>query len=325
MHLVAAPDKFRGTIEASEAAAAMAVAAEAVGWTVDLAPLSDGGEGFGAVLNGTASVVSVHGPLGEPVRARFWVLEDPTIAVVEMAEAAGRSLLLDPSPAEAFAASTTGVGELILAAIGAGATTIIVGCGGSAAILNGGGIGEVALIAATDVTTTFTAAARVFGPQKGADAPTVLRMEQRLESCAARLDELAGRPVTTAPRSGAAGGLAGALMALGARSASGVDVIATLIKLEQRLAQADLVLTGEGSLDATTLEGKVVTWLVDRTPPSARLAVIAGSVEPGIAAALTRRRGHTVDVLSLTKLVGADRAHHDTRTAIIEAVTTLLG
>ena len=114
-------------------------------------------------------------------------------------------------------------------------------------------------------------------------------------------------------------------MALGARSASGVDVIATLIKLEQRLAQADLVLTGEGSLDATTLEGKVVTWLVDRTPPSARLAVIAGSVEPGIAAALTRRRGHTVDVLSLTKLVGADRAHHDTRTAIIEAVTTLLG
>ena len=227
------------------------------------------------------------------------------------------------------------MGELILAAIGAGATTIIVGCGGSAttdggwgavsAILNGGGIGEVALIAATDVTTTFTAAARVFGPQKGADAPTVLRMEQRLESCAARLDELAGRPVTTAPRSGAAGGLAGALMALGARSASGVDVIATLIKLEQRLAQADLVLTGEGSLDATTLEGKVVTWLVDRTPPSARLAVIAGSVEPGIAAALTRRRGHTVDVLSLTKLVGADRAHHDTRTAIIEAVTTLLG
>ena len=113
-------------------------------------------------------------------------------------------------------------------------------------------------------------------------------------------------------------------MALGARPASGVDVVAELIGLEQRLARTDLVVTGEGCLDATSLEGKVVAWLCDRTPSSARLAVIAGSVEPGIAAELSRRRGQTVDVLSLTALVGPKRSRHDARSAITEAMSTLL-
>ncbi len=334
MHLVAAPDKFRGTLDAIEAASAIAEAARSARWTADEAPLSDGGEGFGTVLGGTPSPIRVSGPLGQPVDSRFWVLDDPTICVVEMAEASGRALLPHPTPDEAFSASTEGVGQLILAAISSGASTIIVGCGGSATtdggwgavttILDGGGLAGSHLVVATDVTTAYLDAARTFGPQKGADSSTVARMERRLEVLGRRLGELTGRTIASLPRSGAAGGLAGGLMALGAEAASGIDVVAGLIDLDARIAAADLVVTGEGRLDATSLEGKTVASLVDRIPPSTRLAVIAGSCEAGIADRLGDLRGSEVEVISLTELVGAERSEDDARAAVVEATEVLL-
>jgi glycerate kinase len=335
MRLVAAPDKFRGTIGASAAASAMAGVATSSGWSADEAPLSDGGEGFGDVFGGSPTAVTVAGPLGTAVDARYWMLADRVTAVVEMAEAAGRALLPHPTPDEAYAASTEGVGQLIMAAVEAGATTVLVGCGGSAttdggwgavsAILMAGGISGTRLIAATDVTTTYLDAASVFGPQKGADAATVARMERRLEEVGQRLDRLAGRSITARPRSGAAGGLAGGLLALGAETASGIDVVAGAIGLDQRLAEADLVITGEGHLDSTSLEGKTVSALVDRAPRTTRLAVVAGACEPGIADRLSARRGEAVAVVSLCDLVGEDRSLHDTRAAICEATELLLG
>ena len=334
MRLVAAPDKFRGTIDALDVASAMAEAGRAAGWTTDEIPLSDGGEGFGAALGGSPNKVVVNGPLGDEVEARYWWLDDHKIAVVEMAEASGRALLPHPTPEEAFMASTEGVGQLILAAARAGAATVIVGCGGSAttdggwgavsAILDNGGLDDVELIAATDVTTMFADAARVFGPQKGADPPTVARLARRLGIVGERLDALAGRPITTLARSGAAGGLAGGLMALGAVATSGIEVVARLVGLDRRIADANLVVTGEGRLDATSLEGKTVAALVDRVPATIRLAVIAGSCEPGIGELLSDRRGAEVVVLSLTDLVGSARSMSDARSAIVEATGVLL-
>ena len=104
MRLVAAPDKFRGTIDALDVASAMAEAGRAAGWTTDEIPLSDGGEGFGAALGGSPNKVVVNGPLGDEVEARYWWLDDHKIAVVEMAEASGRALLPHPTPEEAFMA-----------------------------------------------------------------------------------------------------------------------------------------------------------------------------------------------------------------------------
>ncbi len=205
-HLVAAPDKFRGTASATTAAAAAAGAARQVGWTADEVPMSDGGEGLLDACGGTRHVTTVTGPLGRAVEAEWRLLgTDAALggganalrtAVVEMSKAAGRALVPRPRGDDPVRATTAGVGQLLLAARDAGAGRIVIGCGGSATTDGGEGafdavgspeaLRDVELVVASDVTIPFTEAAAVFGPQKGASRAQVELLERRLVEVAAR-------------------------------------------------------------------------------------------------------------------------------------------
>ncbi|CCQ16125.1 Glycerate kinase [Rhodococcus sp. AW25M09] len=274
-----APDSFGDTLTAADAADAIAR-----GWSsvreqdeLELAPQSDGGPGFVEVLAariGTVQFADVDGPLGNPVQAR-WLL-DGTSAYIESAQACGLHLLDGPpSPLSALKASSYGVGQLLDAALVSGATTIFVGLGGSSCTDGGralvralGGLGSavarlsgIDLVAASDVENPLlgaTGAARVFGPQKGADAETVERLEELNADWAAVLSA-AGHDVADRTGAGAAGGLGGALFALGARQQPGAAVVAERTGQQELLDTVDLVLTGEGKFDSQSLRGKLVT------------------------------------------------------------------
>ncbi len=178
MRVVAAPDKFRGTARASDIARAIAAGAASAGWECDEVPLADGGEGTLEVLGGGNRTTLVSGPLGDPVRAS-WQLNGRR-AVIEMALASGLELVGGVPGNDAVAATTYGTGELIAAALDAGARRIIVGVGGSAT--TDGGLGAlravyplqrlrgVELQVACDVRTKFVEAAELFAGQKGASA-----------------------------------------------------------------------------------------------------------------------------------------------------------
>jgi glycerate 2-kinase len=322
-HLVAAPDKFRGTASAAQVAAAAAGVARAAGWTADEVPLSDGGEGLLEALGGSRRVAHVTGPLGEPVAAE-WRLrereaEGPT-AVVEMARAAGRALVPSPRADDALRAGTAGVGQLLLAARDAGARHIVIGCGGSATTDGGMGaydavgspaaLRAVDLLVACDVTTPFTDAARVFGPQKGATAAQVELLSQRLLDVAARYRRETGVDVTSVPGAGAAGGLAGGLLALGARLVPGFDLVARLVHLADRMEQADLVMTGEGHLDPPSFRGKVPGGVLglarERGARGRPLPVLC--IAGGVDTALLGAPPEGMEVVSLSARFGRARA-----------------
>jgi glycerate kinase len=287
LRVLAAPDKMRGTLSASDFARAITDGAHQRGASCVALPLSDGGEGFAEVFSGRHLEAHVEGPLGEVVNAPF--LMDGSTAIIEMASAAGRGLLPAPKNDDPLRASTRGVGQLLLAARDAGATRIIVGCGGSATtdggqgcvavVQGGGGLGAIELIGATDVLTPFVGAATVFAPQKGASPEHVLALRKRLELLATQWEASTGLDLRDLPRSGAAGGLGGGLAVLGARLVSGFDLVAEEQHLEDALFSADLVITGEGQLDATTLEGKTVSSLLKRVADGQRVLVIAGRIE----------------------------------------------
>ena len=230
-HLIAAPDKFRGTASAAEVAAAVSGRGEARRIDCREIPMSDGGEGLLLAVGGTPHRTSVPGPLGVPTEAEWRLLaagpDGGRTAVIEMSRAAGRSLLPDPRGDDPIAADTAGVGHLVLHAREAGATRIVIGCGGSATTDGGWGAVEVVgtpanlagvdVEVACDVTTRFVDAAVVFGPQKGASPEQVARLTDRLRSLADRYRRDFGVDVDAIPGAGAAGGLAGGLAALGAR------------------------------------------------------------------------------------------------------------
>jgi glycerate kinase len=338
-HLVAAPDKFRGTATAEEVAAAAAGAARAAGWTADEAPMSDGGEGLLHALGGTRHVTTVTGPLGAPVKAEWRMVHDahhdahgaPT-AVIEMSRAAGRALVPQPRGDDPVRASTIGVGQLLLAAKEAGADRIVIGCGGSATTDGGVGAYEavgspaaldgVELVVACDVTTPFLEAAVVFGPQKGATPRQIDALTRRLAETAARYERESGLDVTTLPGAGAAGGLAGALAALGARIEPGFYFVAGFVGLAGRLAAADLVVTGEGHLDPPSFSGKVPGGVLALARATGRGAgpppvlCIAGASDQTLL--FTPPEG--MEVVSLTDRFGRRRARGET-TALVRQVT----
>jgi len=264
---IVAPDKFRGSLTASDAADAMTAGLEAVGFTVRRVPLADGGDGtldaLLAARGGSTRTATVTGPLGEPVEAQWALLPDGT-AVVEMARASGLALVANRN--DPLRASSRGTGELILAARRGGARQVIVGVGGSAT--TDGGLGAVdalgwslagsEVIVACDVATPFLDAATVYGPQKGATSAQVSLLTRRLARLAEEYHNRTGVDVTTLEGAGAAGGLAGGLAAIGAQLEPGFDVVARVAGLDDALDGVDLVVTGEGRLDATSFEGKVV-------------------------------------------------------------------
>ena len=300
MRILIASDKFKGSATGSEVAAALAggireIIPDAV---VDAAPVADGGEGTvdAAVASGfTPVTVSVTGPTGRPVDATFAVRDDQ--AIIEMAAASGLDVL-PGGEKDALRATSRGTGELIVAALDQGATSIVLGVGGSACTDGGagmlqalgvalrtedrpvrpGGAGLVDLVSAdisgldprldgvsfvlaADVDNPLLGdrgAAAVFAPQKGASADDVAVLEAGLSRLSELVDALPGvRPSVSAPGAGAAGGVGyAALAVLGAVREPGIDVIQRLTGLEERIADADLVITGEGSLDDQSLGGK---------------------------------------------------------------------
>ena len=284
------PDKFKGTLSAAAVAAAMEAGLRRAGFDdVTSLPLADGGEGtldaLVAARGGSRRHATVTGPLGDPVDAE-WALLPGGVAVVEMARASGLGLV--PRVRDPLRASTRGTGELIAAAIRGGARRVIVGVGGSAttdgglAALEalGWSLGAVPVTVACDVTTPFLDAATVFAPQKGATTAQVALLTRRLASLAEQYEGRTGVDVRTLPGAGAAGGLAGGLAAIGAELDSGFDVVANAVGFDDALDDVELVVTGEGRLDATSFAGKVVggvlEWSADAGVP--HVAVIAGQV-----------------------------------------------
>jgi len=325
MRLLAAPDKFKGTASAAEVAEAMCAGVTRAGGECLSLPLADGGEGTLDALGGTNRRSTVTGPAGHPVEAR-WRLDRGT-AVIEMAEAAGLVLAGGPEANDPLEATTAGVGELLLEAVEAGATSVIVGVGGSATTDGGLGALEalgsparlagVDVVVACDVRTGFLDAARVFAPQKGATKSQIELLSRRLEQLADRYQREYGIDVETTPRTGAAGGLAGGLHAMGARLVDGFDVVAETVGLADALETVDVVLTGEGFLDAESFAGKVVGGVIDLAdhvgvPVIAVVGQVFDEVDEGLR------------VISLADRVGIERAMAEPLVVIEDAVAELV-
>lgn len=325
VHIVAAPDKFKGTASAQEIAHAIALAAEAAGATCTSIPMADGGEGTLEALGGPNRTSLVTGPLGGPVEAE-WRLDGRT-AVIEMARSSGLVLAGGRDENDPLGATTAGVGELIGNAVDAGATTIIIGVGGSAT--TDGGLGAldalgsearvkgVKILVACDVRTRFTDAAMVFGGQKGASAAQITMLTGRLRALVGTYRERYGVDVENLDRAGAAGGLAGGLAAVGATLVDGFDVVAGELGLDQAIAAADLVITGEGFIDNESFDGKVVGG-VAALAHAHEVPVLA------IAGQVFDDAHERIDAISLTEKFGLDRALENPVTCVTEAVAERL-
>ena len=367
MRVLLAPDGFGGTLSPAAAAEAMAA-----GWrtaapddVVDVAPLSDGGPGFLEVLaaalpDAVLHELTVEDPLARPVPAA--VLLDGTTAYVESAAACGLHLLA-PAERDPRVTTTYGVGQLLAAALDAGAARIVVGLGGSAT--NDGGAGMLAalgvdrfdadgrrlppgggalrqlerlsgtpdprlagveLVAATDVDSPLLGlygASAVFGPQKGASREDVALLDAALARWADVLETTLGTPVRDRPGAGAAGGLGAALFALGARREPGIALVQSAVGLHERLASADLVLTGEGTFDPSSLSGKVVSGVAGLAAQHAvPCVVLAGDVTVG------RREAAAAGVdsaWSLIGTVGRQRAFAEPAAALAELAARVAG
>lgn len=300
MRILIAPDKFKGSLSAAEAASAMERGVRAV-WPeaeVVRCPVADGGEGTARALCDTLGgewiVCEVEGPLGDRVRAGYaWVAAE-ALAVIEMSEASGLALV-PPDQRQPMRATTYGTGQLICDAIQRGAQRVIVGLGGSATTDGGAGMAAALgvrfqtaegrlerpapedfarltridteariplpeIIGASDVQNPLggeRGAARLFSPQKGASPEEVERLESALAALEARVKADLGHDCAETPGAGAAGGLGyGLITFAGASMNAGFDLVAGILALEEKVRVADLVLTGEGSIDLQTLEGK---------------------------------------------------------------------
>ena len=317
MLALASPASLKGVLSPQEAASLLAAGMRRVpGVDVDEAPVADGGEGTAGViqtaLGGAWLTAEVGDALGRPVTAEWLLLDDGT-AVVESAQAIGLPLLRrrerDP-----LRTTSRGLGELLLAVLAHRPTALLVCVGGTATVDGGAAMREVVggrlrgvpVRVLCDVRNPLLGArgaARVFGPQKGADAAAVEVLEARL----AGLAELV--PYRDLPGAGAGGGLGAAFAALGAELVEGAEVVLDTIGFDERARNADLVVTGEGAVDATTLEGKAPGAVVRRCKLlGVRCELFGGTVRRGMRAhALSGRRARAGDDLLLLgeQLAGA--------------------
>ena len=350
MRVLVAPDSFAGTLTAVEAAASIAEGwrRTAPGDELDLAPMADGGPGFVDVLHdalgGRLVPTVVMGPQGEQVRGAVLVVDET--AYVESAQACGLHLT---NREGAEHATTVGVGQLVEAAVNAGASTVVVGLGGSGT--NDGGAGllaalgatadaplddgpvhfedlttvdlspararvkRVRLVAATDVDNPLTGlfgATKTFGAQKGVPEERLPVVDAWLE----RLAEVTDRRTALEKGAGAAGGLGFALLLLGAVREPGVDLVSAALDLPARARAADLVLTGEGSFDFSSRAGKVPFGVASVASSALRPCVaLAGRVQVG---AREMRALGIEAAYSLVDLVGTERALGDPAASLAE-------
>ncbi|MGD0453504.1 MAG: glycerate kinase [Solirubrobacteraceae bacterium] len=314
-----APDSFKGTYSAREVALAIAGGFTGEHDALDVCPVADGGEGtldtVVEELRGWTVDVQVSDPLGRPITARLGWIEEGSLAVVEVASASGHWLMA-PSERDAEAASTFGTGELIAAAVAAGASRVAIAAGGSAssdggagaihAIESAGGLHGTKLTVLADVSTPFELAAAVFGPQKGADAGAVERLTTRLHMHASALP----RDPRGVPMSGAAGGLAGGLWArYDASIVPGAAWVLDAIGFDERLHRARAVITGEGRLDAQTLEGKAISEVARRcVREGVPLHAVVGSIALGAVEAEQLALATLRQATNLAELQSAARA-----------------
>jgi len=316
--VLVSPDSLKGCLSAAEAAAAVArgITTARPDVTVRELPLSDGGEGLVDVLRtalggGELRSVIVSDPFGRPTTARYLVLRDG-LAVTESAQAIGLTLCsvdeLDP-----FRASSRGLGELI-AHIGTDTDVreLVLGVGGVATVDGGVGLRDVLptlpipVRVASDVRNPLLGergAAAVFGPQKGAAPADIMHLERRL----AELNHPAA--VRDHPGAGAAGGLGAMLLAMGAGIESGIDLVLSLTHWRDAAASADLVVTGEGTVDLSSTEGKVVSGVLAAAPPHLPVTVFGGRVRADGAAALRGLGAAEVVPLSGDIMKAADDLH----------------
>lgn len=272
--VLVAPDAFKGTLTAAQVAGAVGRGLERAGVPADLCPVADGGEGTLAVLltalGGETAGTTARDPLGREITAGFALIEDGGTAIVEVAEASGLPRVA-PAERDVMAATTHGTGELIAAAIDAGAAVVLVAAGGSATVDGGvgaieaiqaaGGLRGARLVVLCDVRTPWEEAPARFGPQKGASPDDVRALEARLRSLARELP----KDPTGVPMTGAAGGLAGGLWAaFGAALEPGAAFVLTTLETDARMRAARAVIVGEGRLDRTSLQGKVTGELATR-------------------------------------------------------------
>lgn len=332
MKIIIAPDSFKGSLSAQQAADAIKAGvlhaipdAECV-----VVPMADGGEGtVRSLVDATGGVIvtaRVTGPLGVPVDADYGILGDGRTAVIEMAAASGIQYV-DETTRNPLIATTYGTGELIRDALDHGMEHIIVGLGGSATNDGGGGmaqalgvklldadghdlpfggaaladladidcsnidarLADVRIRLACDVNNPLTGlrgASAVFGPQKGATAAMVERLDRALAHYAAVVRERLGREIETVPGAGAAGGLgAGFLAFTDASMGSGVDIVVEATGLRRKAVGAQWCITGEGGIDAQTRYGKTpmgVARAVHEASPGCRVVALAGTIGSGV-------------------------------------------
>jgi glycerate 2-kinase len=246
---LACPASLKGVLGAREAAHLLARGFLDVGAEADECPIADGGEGTADVLGARVlRRVGVHDAFGRPREAPVYGLDGAV--VVESADA----IPIDPSHLDVLSASSRGFGELVVAA--AGCERLLVCLGGTATMDGGAGFLEVVheLPAPTtvlcDTRATLAEAPRAFGPQKGALADDVLRLEERFRSLGH------AQSLAKLPGGGAAGGLGAALASLGAELVSGAEFVLEAIGFRERARASDLAVTGEGAVDRTTFDGK---------------------------------------------------------------------
>ncbi|MBT2587043.1 glycerate kinase [Arthrobacter sp. ISL-95] len=311
MRILIAPDKFKGSLTAAEAASAMAEGALRVypDAVTTQFPVADGGEGTldAAIAAGYEERNNaVVGPILKPVGASWAIRKDAfggASAVIETAMASGLAHM-EPTPENALRAHSYGCGQLVAAALDAGATEIVLGLGGSAMSdagsgalralglkpldaagnvvpLGGGSLADVVALDVSELDPRLSAvkfriavdvqnplygpegAAHVFGPQKGADEDAVEKLDAGLRNWASLLREATGCDVNV-PGAGAAGGFPASFLAFtDSALEGGFALVAGLTGLAKHLGEADLVITGEGSMDEQSLTGKAPIALAD--------------------------------------------------------------
>lgn len=326
MLVLICPDSFKESLTAAQAAQAIreGFTCGYPGARFLLCPVADGGEGTVEAFlasGGSRQTARVTGPLGSLVEAEWALLENGSLAVIEMAQAAGLGLV-PKGKRNPFKTTTRGVGELLLKAASCGVKKIIMGIGGSATNDGGAGMAEalgyslldasgnpippgaegllhlhairppkslppfsgIEITVACDVTNPLlgpNGASSVYGPQKGATPRDIPMLDQALERWAGCLQKLMGRDVRDQPGAGAAGGLgAGLLALLGASLKPGFSIISNALNLPSLACKADIILTGEGKTDPSSLSGKVVSGVLSIAREQAKPAIIlSGAVE----------------------------------------------
>ncbi|OGO58970.1 MAG: hypothetical protein A2V85_00900 [Chloroflexi bacterium RBG_16_72_14] len=318
LHVLVAPDSFKGSLTSVEVARALAD-----GWhrarpddEIRLAPLADGGEGTLVAIEAAGGwqwrEADALDPLARPIRARWLARSDGGAAVVEMAAASGLSRVA-PEERDAARASSHGTGDLLRAVLDAGIRDIALGIGGSATTDGGAGLlralgatvsddlasvdlagldrrlAETRLRIACDVTNPLlgpSGAAATYGPQKGATPDAVIALDARCARFADALESATRRRERDTPGAGAAGGVGFALLSLAGQFASlellpGVDLVMEEAGFDRALADADLVITGEGRIDAQTAFGKTALGVAKRAQAAGKPCIaIGGGVTP---------------------------------------------